>query len=388
LKVLIIQPWIRLGGAETVSVNLAYELQRLGHQVAIVCTYFDGAGMPEKACQIDYRLPPAWISRLIRMRRALFLLLSPWVLLCLAWRYSSGADVLNPHEFPSSWIAVLVSAIRGIPVVWSSYGPPPRLHIREARRVGLGDWLGWRIASSWLDRLMVKQIAAIHVPSKRSRDQVWERYQRVAAVIPLGVDAAFYGGGTGSHTLLRHGANGRPVLLSVGKLHPQENHAVCLRVLKRILPIYPEACLVIAGDGPLLQYYQDLAEELGIADRVRFLGHLPCWEVRELYQCCHVHLYPPKNESWGLAPFEALCAGRVSIVSRESGAAEVIGGRGIGVVSEPTAEAFARHLQEVLDDPKGHLRMALEGRDYVAGHLTWRQHATSFLDVVRDACRE
>jgi glycosyltransferase involved in cell wall biosynthesis len=388
VKVLIIQPWIRLGGAEMVSVNLAYELQRLGHEVALACTYLDDAGMPEKAHEITYCLPPAWISRLIRKRRALFLLLGPWVLLWLVWRHARGVDVLNPHEFPSSWISVLVNVIRGIPVVWSSYGPTPRLQIREACKVGLGDWLGWRIASSWLDSLMVKQIAAIHVPSKRSRDQVWARYQRVATVIPLGVDAAFYGAGSGEHTILCQGMNRRPVLLCVGKLHPQENHAVCLRVLKRILPLHPEACLVIAGDGPLLHHYQDLAAALGISDRVRFLGHLPCWEVRELYQRCHVHLYPPKNESWGLAPFEALCAGRISIVSLESGAAEVIGGQGIGVVSEPTAEAFAHHLQEVLDDPSSHQQMVLKGREFVAGHLTWRQHATGFLEVARDACRE
>ena len=70
------------------------------------------------------------------------------------------------------------------------------------------------------------------------------------------------------------------IIVHHGILHPNKNLDHAFEYLKPVFPKYPRLQLWIAGDGPLRQYLEKRAAELGIADRVRFLGWLP--DVRSL----------------------------------------------------------------------------------------------------------
>jgi len=58
MKILIIQPRIRLGSSEMVSVNLAAKLVRQGHELDVACAFMDPEGTPCQASQLRYLLPP------------------------------------------------------------------------------------------------------------------------------------------------------------------------------------------------------------------------------------------------------------------------------------------------------------------------------------------
>jgi glycosyltransferase involved in cell wall biosynthesis len=385
MKILIIQPWIRLGGAEMVSVHLAYELKQQGHNVSIACTYLDLTGMPDQANHVTYHLPSKGISRWLAQHRLLFYVLGPWVLLTLVWKYSSDVDVLNPHEFPSTWIAVIVGLFKKIPVVWSSYGPTRRFGVKEIARVGFVDWLGWSFASSFIDRILVKRVHAIHVPSEKSRRSIRGRYNCDSTVIPLGVDEPFYSDGNGDRIKRRMKLKDKYVLLCVGKLHPQENQIICLEALKIVLESIPNSFLIVAGSGPMTKRLQRTAKDLNIEQHIKFLGHVPSWEVRDLYKACSIHLYPPVDESWGLTPIEALCARCISVVSNDCGVAEVIEREGIGVVCEPISEAFAKKILEIQKTPDIYQEMSIVGHQYVSDHLRWKNYSQAVLEVMENA---
>jgi len=389
MKVLIIQPWIRLGGAELISVQLAAQLQQRGHTARIVCTFLDLTGMPDQARAIQYVLPPRWLSRWCERSRLFFLLGGPWILLALVWRQAREVDLLNPHNFPAAWVASLVGAIQRLPVVWTCNEPPTRV----PSQVGFGDFVGWLIASSWLDKRLVKRFDAIYVPSRKTQQQVQARYSREAEIIHLGVEASFFAStpeeatAIQRETALTHSLNleEKFILLCVGKLHPQKNQLVCLEALKRVLPEIPNAVLLLAGAGPMAQNYQALATRLGIADHVRFLGGVTSQEVRDLYHLCAINLFPSLDQSWGLTPFEALCAERISIVSSDSGAAEVFTQEGLGVVCAPTAEAFAAAILRIYRNPLSYQPLAAKGREYTARHLTWSRYAEAVLRMFESA---
>jgi glycosyltransferase involved in cell wall biosynthesis len=253
--------------------------------------------------------------------------------------------------------------------------------------IGFGDWLGWQFASSWLDRFFVSRAAAIHVPSDLSRVQIIDRYARDAKVVPLGVDAGFYGAGDAKSVIEENGLQGKFVMLAVGKLHPQENHVSCLMALKKLLPVIPNALLMIVGDGPMRSALEDLAESLQLDGHVKFTGHIPSWKVRDYYKACAVHLFPPLQESWGMAPFEALAAQRVSIVSNECGAAGVISERGIGITCPPTAEDFAKTILGVYSHSFPLSEMALAGMEFVRTRLTWQAHSDEVLRLMEERSR-
>ena len=380
-KILIIQPWIRLGGAELVSIHLANALRQRGHKVAIACTYLDTFGLPELALSLDYRLPPRPLADLCRRSRLFFLLCGYWLLLLTVIRSSRDVDFLNPHNFPSSWIAVLVGRTRGIPVIWTCNEPPQLLDWREASKIGLGDAVGWLLASSRLDRFLASRVEAVYVPSEMTRRQVQQLYGRDADVVRLGVDADLYS--QKGQAAVPGGLDlaGKSVLLAVGKLHPQKNQIAALCALEHTLPTFPNLVLLLAGDGPMRGDWEQYAEDHGLGNHVVFLGSVPHSDMPALYSCCDINLFTPINQSWGLTPFEALLMGKISVVSNDSGAAEVITNHGIGVVCEPSAVGAAERIAEILSEPERFRAMAIRGRDYVTKELTWDRYADCFLRI-------
>lgn len=383
MNVLIVQPWIRLGGAEVVSTYLAAGLVRKGHRVRIACSFLSLNGMPPHSGDLEYLLPPRRLAQALENSRLLFLLLGPWVLLWIVWKHSGEVDVLNPHEFPASWVAVIVGTLRRIPTVWSSYGPTRRFSLKEIFKIGFIDWLGWRFASSWIDRSLVRSLTSIQVPSELSQNLILRRYDRPTDVNPLGVDSTFYGAGTEAGFMKNYELHGKFLLACVGKLHPQENQIVCLEALRKILPSIPNAYLIFAGDGPMRGRLSKMAMRWNLDKHVRFIGHISSWAVRDLYASCALHLYPPVEESWGLAPFEALCAGRLSIVSQECGAAEVIGYERIGIVCEPSGQEYAQRIEEFHAEPFRFEKMANRGKRYVTTGLSWQKHSDNAIELMR-----
>ena len=381
-SIILIQPWIRLGGAELVSVHLAYELGRMGQSAAIVCAFVEFEGLPKQAKGLHYHLPPHWLADKMKKSRVLFLILSPWILLVLTWKNSRGVTILNPHNFPATWVASVVGILKRIPVVWSCNEPPTRVPLREALRVGIPDFLGWLVASSWLDRLFVRGIADVCVPSTMTQLQAQKRYGREVKVLHVGVDSDFFRSSNGSDPKSAFGLNGKHVLLCVGKLHPQKNQIVCLQALQEIVQQIPNAVLVLAGDGPSAVELKALSKRWGLGKQVLFTGHADSPTVRQLYQACDVNLVPAVNQSWGFTAFEALCTGKVSIVSQSAGGAtEILRENRIGLISESTGQAFAQAILRLHKDRSTYRQLSAAGEEYVLRHLTWQAYARKTLDI-------
>lgn len=385
MKILIIHPWIRPGGAEQVCWHLAAQLEERGHSTKIASTFFDPDGLPEKAKDLDYALPPTWAAQLCRRSRTFFLIVGPWLLLALTWKHSRDADVLNPHNFPSAWIAAAVGALRKIPVVWTCNEPPERLNLRTGLKVGVADFLGWWLASSRLDRLFVKKVDTIHVLSERVRMDVARRYSRSAEIIPTPVDAPFWSGGKDKVVNQAFSFDHKFVLLSVGRLHPQKNQILGIEALEEVLPVVPNALLAIVGDGPSMQKLRNEAAIRDLEGHILFLPSVSDVTLRDLYGASSINLVCAINQSWGLTPFEALCAGTISVVSNETGASEVLSREGIGLVCQATSESFAQRILHVYHDPEFHNEIVQRGRDYVARNLTWHIFTDRLLDLMKIA---
>jgi glycosyltransferase involved in cell wall biosynthesis len=94
-----------------------------------------------------------------------------------------------------------------------------------------------------------------------------------------------------------------PVIGAVGRLVPTKRFDLLIRAVAGLC----DATLLVAGDGPQRAELQDLAEELGIADRVVFAGVRP--HVRDVLCAMDVFASPSEQETFGLAVLEALANG-------------------------------------------------------------------------------
>lgn len=120
----------------------------------------------------------------------------------------------------------------------------------------------------------------------------------------------------------RRPADGGPVrLVMLGRLVPVKNHAMALRTMAHLRQRGLDARLAIAGDGPLRASLEALAAELGVADRVAFLGQVE--DAPALLADSDLLLQPSWNEGLPNAVLEAMAAGLAVVASDVGGIADV-----------------------------------------------------------------
>ena len=118
------------------------------------------------------------------------------------------------------------------------------------------------------------------------------------------------------------------VVGNVGRLHPDKDQATLLKGFALALPQLPaESRLAILGTGRLEQDLKELARELGIADKVLFLGQVP--DARRYFRAFDVFALSSDHEPFGMVLLEAMAAGVPLLATACGGAKEVVEGVGI-----------------------------------------------------------
>ena len=110
-------------------------------------------------------------------------------------------------------------------------------------------------------------------------------------------------------------------LLAVGRLISLKGHDVLLRALARS---QSDANLRIAGAGAQGPALRDLAEKLGLAERVRFLGQLDREQLRQEYERAHALVHPSRLETFGVVLVEALATGLPVVATACGGPQEIL----------------------------------------------------------------
>jgi glycosyltransferase involved in cell wall biosynthesis len=174
-----------------------------------------------------------------------------------------------------------------------------------------------------------------------------------------------------------------PLLLQVGALLQRKNQILSIQALKILKQRLGSVKLVLVGDGPWKAILQDEAKHLDLEDDVVFLGSISEDKLRAVYYACDVNLFPVKDQTWGLVPFEALVVGKPSIVAEGAGAAVVIGREKIGFLIKPNAEELAGSVLFALEHPELVKTMVEKGRRYVGENLTWEKYSLSMFVVFK-----
>ncbi len=150
---------------------------------------------------------------------------------------------------------------------------------------------------------------------------------------------------------------GRPVVLTVARLDRQKGHVHLLEAAALV----PEATFVLAGDGPERGALESRAGELGLADRVFFLGYRT--DVPALLSSCDLFVLPSLFEGLPLAVLEAMAAGKPVIASAIGGVDEVVTHGDTGLLVPPAnPPALAGAIRAVLASPLLASRLASAAR--------------------------
>ena len=153
------------------------------------------------------------------------------------------------------------------------------------------------------------------------------------------------------------------------------------KVLKRV----PNVRFVMAGSGDMMNHVIRRVARLGIADRFHFTGFLKGDDVHKMFQLSDVYIMPSVSEPFGISPLEAMRANVPSIISKQSGVAEVLD---YAVkVDYWDVDAMADAIYGFVKYPALAKMFSEKGLEEVTG-LKWNNAAAKIKTVYEDAINE
>jgi teichuronic acid biosynthesis glycosyltransferase TuaC len=199
-------------------------------------------------------------------------------------------------------------------------------------------------------------------------------------VLRNGVDLTMFRPSNREDARQRYGFDGT-TLLSVGHLIPRKGHDLAIKALQYL----PEKRLVIVGDGPEFANLKDLAERIGVANRVRFLGQIAHDKLPEIYAAADVGLLLSTAEGWANVLLESMACGTPMVATDAGGTPEVLTTPVVGeLVYERNAVVVARAVEGVLArrPDRAAIRRYAEGFSWDA---TTRGQLDLFGDILRNS---
>lgn len=191
--------------------------------------------------------------------------------------------------------------------------------------------------------------------------EVFRRYGFRAVEVPNTIDLDAYP--------YRPRRSVQPHLLVARHLEPVYNVACALRAFSRVAGRRPEARLTVAGDGSEKESLLTLARSLGVADRVRFVGNVDSSGMRALYQEADVLLNTSRADNQPVSILEAFASGMPVVSTNVGGISHLVAdGRDGLLAGDDDAEALARHVMALVEDPALAPRLAGEGRRRAQRH--------------------
>ena len=259
--------------------------------------------------------------------------------------------------------------------------------------VAVGHGIEFGVTSSWQRRLIrwsFKQATAVVCVSEFTWHQMLASgvTPQAGQVIPNGADDSRFkirppGEVVAYRTKL--GFGGANLLLTVGNVTDRKGQEVVIRALPMILEQAPNTHYLMAGLPTRRVELSKLAERLGVADRVHFLGRVGAADLVTLMNCCDVFVMTSRRtidgdfEGYGIAVVEAALCGKPAVVSRGSGLEEAIVDGVTGfAVPENDEFATAQGILALLLDPNQRQRLGEAARRRAAGQQTWRQRVSDY----------
>jgi glycosyltransferase involved in cell wall biosynthesis len=179
------------------------------------------------------------------------------------------------------------------------------------------------------------------------------------------------------------------LLLSVGRFVPKKAPHLAIQAFSGISKVYPDARLEMIGDGELLNDCKNLAERLGIKDRVVFHGVRDHGFVREkmgrasIFVQHSVTALNGDTEGLPVAILEAMSSGTPVVATRHSGIPEaVIDGETGFLVDEKDVDGMAGKIGKLLGDEKLRSSMGDSARNRVLQHFSAEKEIHSLRELM------
>ncbi|MFI5323867.1 MAG: glycosyltransferase [Thermodesulfobacteriota bacterium] len=170
-----------------------------------------------------------------------------------------------------------------------------------------------------------------------------------------------------------------PIVLTIARLDKQKGHKFLLKAARDV----PSTLFVFVGDGPERENLENEALELGLNDRVIFLGRRN--DISALLDGCDLFVLPSLFEGLPLSIMEAMAAGKPVIASDIGGIDELIINGNTGYLTPPgDPQALATAINMLLSTPRLSQKIAAAGQALVFKEFSADQMLKGITDIYND----
>ena len=247
-------------------------------------------------------------------------------------------------------------------------------------------------AKSWKRRLLqlrgrlatlpVTRVAAISQFIKQQLVEVGVPERRISLVYN-GVDARRYSPDPTAKEQLAKALSIRPeeiILATLSYLKPHKNIDVIIEACQQLTERGVACRLLVIGEGMMRCEWEALAEKLGIADRIHWLGHVS--DPIPILQGCDAFLMVSMGEGFGLALAEAMACGTAVVATRSGALNEIVEDGNSGLLVPPRdVSALADAIEKLAKDEGKRRQMARRGTERVRRHYTVEASIEKMMNV-------
>lgn len=171
-----------------------------------------------------------------------------------------------------------------------------------------------------------------------------------------------------------------PRVLCLGRLVDDKGFDLAITAFASLIDRYPQARLIIAGDGPARSALMQQAFDLGLAQAVKFTGKVPVKDMPELFNKATIVVMPSRwREGFGLVALEAAQMARPVVAARAGGLSEAVAHERTGLlVEEEDSAALAKAIAFLLDNPEKARQMGQAGRARALDLFDWDKYVDAY----------
>lgn len=345
MKIMQVIPYFCFGGAETMCETLTYELKKMGHEVCVVCL------LPERT-PISRRMEEAGV-RIVYLDKKLGLDLSmiPKLTRLMA---AEKPDVVHTHLNVIKY-AALAAKLANVPrCVHTVHNVAEEEAEGRVQKITNRFYFrsGWSVPVALSPKVHQSIVDFYGIPEEK------------VPTICNGVDL--------SRCQPKEAYNAEALsLLHIGRFNEQKNHEGLLKAFAKIKQQLPDCRLDLIGDGELRQAVESQAEDLNLAESIRFLGTQS--DVYPFLQAADIFLLPSKYEGMPMTIIEAMGMGLPIVATAVGGVPDMLKQEESGLLTACDPDAVAEAVIRLARDPqlREHLgrNAKQESRRFSAEHM-------------------
>ncbi|MGE4284271.1 MAG: glycosyltransferase family 4 protein [Clostridia bacterium] len=229
-------------------------------------------------------------------------------------------DIIHAHDWIVAYSARVIKHAYKIPLICTvhatEYGRNQGIHNEVQGYINNMEW--WFTYEAWKvicnSRYMKNEIRNIfNLPDNKIQ------------VIPNGINIDSFRKSEINYDFRRnYASDSEKIIFFVGRLVQEKGVHILIDAIPKIMKNYHDVKVIIAGKGSQLENLRQKVHYMGIGHKVYFTGYVNEEDLRKLYACADIAVFPSVYEPFGIVALEAMAANIPVVVTDTGGLGEII----------------------------------------------------------------